>query len=473
MICTTTRTATCRRGKGMGGALALCGALGAFALAGCASYSSDGGFDAVAGTTQSKLGKEVRWWRSAEERERGAARVSKLLRQPLSVDDAVQIALLNNPGLQASFEVLGVSEADLVQAGQLPNPSFTLRHASASGTYDIEETASISVLGLLTGPYRRSIEKRRFQAAQDAAAAEVLKLAALTREAYFNALAARESTRYLETIKQGAATGAELARRMRAAGNWNRIDEARQQSFSLSAALAWERARAAEMMARENLGALLGLGADAPQLELAESLPELPPRIEPLAPVEQAALDNRIDLKLMRERLDALARDLKLTQATRLVNVLEVGAARVRQGTSDAPYESGYEVRLEVPLFDGGETRLRRAQAIYTQAVDELKEAAILARAEVRKAYARYQALHEIALRQRDEALPLRKAISAEDRKRYDAAQISVFDLLADARSEVGAVNEVIESERDFWIAKSALDAALVGGTPNGGMEPW
>jgi outer membrane protein TolC len=474
MACMTARAAPGRRGNGWGAAFGLCGAFGAFALAGCATFSSDGGFDAVANATRSRLGKEILWSRSAEERERSAALVAKLLAQPLSVDDAVQIALLNNSGLQAAFEMLGISEADLVRAGRLPNPSFTLRHASAGGVYDIEETVSVSVLGLLTGPYRHAIEKRRFQAAQDAAAATVLELAARARRAYFSALAARESARYLETMKEAAQTGAELARRMRAAGNWNRIDEARQQSFSLGAALAWERARAAEEVALENLAAILGLAGDVPELKLAERLPDLPPGIEPLPPLEQAALDNRVDLKLMRDRIDALARDLKLTKATRFVNVLDAGAARIRQGAAEEPYESGYEVRLEVPLFDGGETRVRKAQALYTRAVDELGEAAIMARAEVRTAYARYRALHEIALRQRDEALPLRRTISAEDLKRYDAAEISVFDLLADARSEMSAVNEFIESERDFWIAKSELDAALMGGgAPGGGTEPW
>jgi outer membrane protein TolC len=462
-----TRGALCRR------AFPMCAVLGALALTGCATFSRDGGFDAVANTVQSRLGKDVHWWRSDEERSRAQARVAELLERPLSVDDAVQIALLNNSALQASFQELGISEADLVQAGRLPNPGFTLRHAGADGVYDIEETASISVLALLAAPYRHGIEKRRFAAAQDAAAAEVLELAARTREAYFTALAARESARYLATIEQTAETGAELARRMREAGNWNRIDEARERSFYLAAALASERAQANQTVALDDLAAVLGLAADAPAPALAEHLPELPPDVETLPPIEQTALDNRVDLKVMRERIDALARDLKLTRATRFVNVLDAGAARIRQGTAEQPYETGYELRLEVPLFDGGAARVRRAEAVYDEAVDRFAQAAIEARAEVRKAYARYRALHEIALRLRDEALPLRRTISEENQKRYGAAQISVFDLLADARSEMGAVDEVIQSERDFWIAKSELDAALVGPAPKGVKASW
>src|ERR1700689_4514461 len=217
----TTRVRGYRRAYRLRAALAL-------GLAGCATFSRDGGFGDVADSAQRRLGQEVRWLRTPEERAQAHAQVAALLREALSVGEAVQVALLNNTGLQAAFQELGISETELVQSGRLPNPRLTLRHASAGGVYDIEETASISVLSVLTAPYAHAIEKRRFSAAQDAAAAEVVRLAARTREAYFNALAARESARYLATVKDAAETGAELARRMRAAGNWNRIDEGRE-----------------------------------------------------------------------------------------------------------------------------------------------------------------------------------------------------------------------------------------------------
>ena len=136
-------------------------ALGALSLAGCTTFSRDGGFSGVADTAQARLGKEVRWLRTPEERAEAQAQVAALMQSPLSVDEAVQIALLNNPALQAAFQELGISEAELVQSGRLPNPRLTLRHASAGAVYDIEETASISVLSVLTAPYAHAIEKRQ------------------------------------------------------------------------------------------------------------------------------------------------------------------------------------------------------------------------------------------------------------------------------------------------------------------------
>jgi outer membrane protein TolC len=444
----------------MNGAMML---LGTLVLAGCATFSDDGGFAAVAHTTHERLGKEVRWARTAGEQADIDREVAQLLQQPLSADSAVQIALLNNGQLRASFQALGISEADLVQSGRLPNPRFTLLHASAAGQYDIEETLTVNVLALLTAPYAHRIEKRRFAEAQDALMVDVLQLAGRAREAYFAALAARESAHYMLNVKAAAEVGAELARRMRAAGNWNRLDEARQRGFYTDAALGLLRAQLAESVARESLTQLLGLPEDPARLPLAEHLPELPPAIAELPNVEQTALQNRIDLKMMRTRIDALAEHLHLVKATRFVNVLEAGPARVRQGPRSEPFETGYEVTLEVPIFDSGAARVRKAEAIYAQAVEQYAQAAVEIRSDVRKAYARYRTAYEVAARERDEVLPLRKSISEQDLLRYNAAQISVFDLLADARAEIMAVNDHIQSVRDFWIAKSALDTALLG----------
>ena len=435
----------------------------ALALSGCAQFSRDGGFEPIARTTRERIGQEVRWARTPEERAKSDRQIAALVAHPLSVNDAVQIALLGNGALQASFQELGISEADLVQSGRLPNPGFTFRHAVGGGVYDIEETLSMNVIALLTEPYLHRVEERRFQEVQNAVTLEIVQLAERTRDAYYSALAASESVKYREQVQAAAEAGAELARRMREAGNWNRLDEARERGFYEDASLSLERARLAETVARENLAQLLALGPGSESFRLADRLPDLPAAVEEAPDPGNAALDDRIDLALMRARIDALAANLHLTRATRFVNVLDAGPTRVKQGPSSEPYETGYELRLEIPIFDSGEARVRKAEAVYAKAVEEFRQAAIDARAEVRRAYARYRAAHAIALRERDEVLPLRQSISREDLKRYDASQISVFDLLADARAESAGVDDFIQSQRDFWIAKSALDTALIG----------
>ncbi len=162
-------------------------------------------------------------------------------------------------------------------------------------------------------------------------------------------------------------------------------------------------------------------------------------------------------------RMDELQRNLKLTRSTRFINVLDVGATRVQQGSRDAPYERGYTITLEVPIFDGGSARVKKSAAIYAQAVDRFTQAAIEARSQIRLAYADYRAAFELATQQRDEVLPLRKAIAQENLLRYNASQISIFELLSGAREQAAGFDGYIQRVRDFWIAKSQLDAALLG----------
>jgi outer membrane protein TolC len=444
--------------------------LAALGLGACAGFTPDGGFDAVAHATRTHLGKEVKWPRSAQAQAEVDARVAALLAHPLSVEDAVQIALLNNHMLQAAFEELGISEAELVQAGRLPNPRFDLRHAGAAGQYDIEETLSFNVLALLTMPYAHDIEKRRFAQTQNLSVQRVAQLAKDTRDAFYAAIAARQSLNYLQQVRIAAETGAELAHRMVSAGNWNRLDQAREQSFYSEAVQNLTRARLAEESARERLLGLLGLPAQPspqpsaqPALQLAEVLPELPASLEPLPDVERAVLQGRLDLQLMRLHIDELSKSLGLTKSTRFVNVLDIGATRVRQGSRQEPYERGYTVTLEVPIFDSGAARVKKSEAIYAQAVDRFTQAAIEARSQIRVAYANYRAAFELAQRQRDEVLPLRQAIAQQNLLRYNASLISIFELLSDAREQAISVDGYIQSVRDFWIAKSRLDGALLG----------
>jgi outer membrane protein TolC len=436
----------------------------ALGVAGCAGFSKDGGFSVVAEASRARLGKDVEWPRTPEDRAKVDALVAELLAHPLPVEDAVQIALLNNRGLQARFQELGISEAELVQAGRLPNPRFDLRHASAAGQYDIEETLSFNVLALLTMPYVHGIEKRRFARTQNSIVLIVAQLAKDTREAFYAAVAARQSLDYAQKVRSAAETGAELANRMVASGNWNRLDQAREQSFFNDSVRSLTRAQLAEVSAREKLLQLMGVPQPpAAAVQFAAALPELPASLDDLPDVERAVLQNRLDLRLMRMRLDELKDRLNLTASTRFVNVLDLGATRVRQGPREEPYERGYALALEVPIFDSGAARVKKSEAIYAQAVDEFAQAALEARSQIRVAYAAYRAAFEQARQLRDAVLPLRQTITQQNLLRYNASQIGIFELLSDAREQALGVDDYIQSVRDFWIAKSRLDGALLG----------
>lgn len=216
-------------------------ALSAVALTGCATFSDDGGFRSVEQTARERLNKEVVWPRTDEERSALQQRVNELLARTLTADDAVQIALFNNRGLRAAFFDLGISEAELVQAGRLPNPHFSMLRASKAEEggreYKIEQALTFNVFALITMPLAVQVEQRRFEQTQRLAAIEVVRVATEAREAYFSAVAAEESVRYLRKVKTAAEAGAELARRMARIGNFSKLRQAREQAFYADAAL--------------------------------------------------------------------------------------------------------------------------------------------------------------------------------------------------------------------------------------------
>jgi outer membrane protein TolC len=434
---------------------------GTAVLGGCASFSPDGGFSAVEQVTKDRVGKEVRWARSDADRDSIDMRVSELLAKPLTVDDAVQVALLNNRGLQATFQELGIAEADLVQAGRLPNPGFAFARKTQGSALEIERLFVFNLAHLIAIPLVKEVESRRFAQTQALVTLQVLSLAADTRKAYFNAVAAEETVRYTRQVMRAADASAELARRMEQVGNFNKLQRAREQSFYADAALNVARAEQAQRSTRERLTRLLGAWGAQSQFTLPERLPDLPKSTIDLPDLEQVALEQRLDVRGARLFAEQTAKNLGLTRTTRLVNVLEFGV--IRNSFSDAPSQPGYEIGFELPLFDWGDARVARAESIYMQALDRAAQTAINARSEVREAYTGYRSAFDIARHHRDEIVPLRQRIAEENVLRYNGMLIGVFELLADARAQIVSVNNAIESLRDFWIAQADLDMALIG----------
>ena len=147
------------------------------------------------------------------------------------------------------------------------------------------------------------------------------------------------------------------------------------------------------------------------------------------------------------------------------MNVLELGYER--DSFSDAPRKTGYEIELTLPIFDWGDARSAKAQALYTRALNRTAQTAIHARSQVRELHGHYRTAYGIARHYREEIIPLRKSISEENLLRYNGMLISVFELLADSREQVGAVMGAIEALRDFWVADANLETALMTGTPS------
>ena len=433
----------------------------ALLLTGCASFSPDGGLDDVSTLTRERTGQAVQRQSTESDAESVDRRVSELLGKPLTPDAAVQVALLNNKGLQASLAELGVAEADLVQAGRMRNPGFSFGRMRGGHDVEIERSIGVDLIGLLTMPLRSKIESRRFEQAKLQAASQAVRLAADTRKAFFNAVTAHQTAQYMEQVGSAAEASAELARRMAAVGNLSKLDQAREQAFHADAIAQLARARHNATAAREQLSRLMGVWGAQAAFTLPDRLPALPKTPDVMENIEAMAMRQRIDVQMATQDAETTAGALGLSRATGFINVFHV--AYQNKSTTDASRENGYEVELELPIFDWGQSRTAKAEAIYMQSVHRAADTAVRARSEVREAYSAYRTSYDLAKHYLEEVVPLRKKISDEMLLRYNGMLVSVFELLSDARSQINSVNAAIEAQRDYWLADTDLRAAING----------
>lgn len=436
--------------------------LASLALTGCASLSPDAGFAPLQDQTRQRLGHELAWPRDDAQRAQAEQRVAVLLAQPLSADAAVQIALLNHRGLRAALFDLAVLDAERVQAGRLPNPGFSIGRMAKGDEREIERSLHFDLARLLALPAAAEVAQRRLAQTRQELALQVLSTATQARQRQIEAVAAEEQLRQARRVMAAAEAGAELARRLADVGNISRLQQAREHALYADAALAVARAQADAAGAREALIRALGLwGAQLEQLKLPERLPDLPAQPRDLPEVERQAIAQRLDVHSARQAAELRAAELGLTRRTRFINVLELGLAR--NSSNEAPTQRGLELSLELPLFDWGEARNARAEALYLQALERTADVAINARSEAREAYQRYRGAWEIAQHHARQIVPLRQRIADENLLRYNGMLIGTLELLADARGQIASVAAAISAKRDFLLAEAQLDQALLG----------
>ncbi len=433
----------------------------AAALSGCATTSPDDAAAGVAALVQQRTGAAPRL--AGADGQALGQEIDALLDEPVSMDTAVQVALLNHPGLQATYWEVGVAQADLAQAARLRNPSIGFSRLSGGGEVEIERSITLDLAGLLTMPLRQRMESRRFDAARLTVAGAIERHAIDTRKAWVEAVAAQQALAYARQVNASSEAAAELMGRMAKAGNASALDLAREQAAYADTAASVMRAARSLDGARERLARHLGVWGSQARFVLPERLPELPAAPRAPARIEQAALERRLDVQAARVAAQHTAADLGLTRTTRFVNVLELGAHDKRQ-TGSARAE-GYEVGLELPLFDWGGARVARAEAAYMQALHRVADIAVAARSEAREGYLGYRASYDLARHYRDEVIPLRKKIADETLLRYNGMLASPFELLSDAREQAQAVASYIDALKEFWLADAALDSALGGRT--------
>ena len=190
--------------------------LGALSLPALAGAPHAAPMRPVEKAVQERTGLAVRVQQDAAARETALAEVRALLRKPLTVNRAVQIALLNNRELLATFEDVGVSAADLREAGMWKNPSFDLSvrfpDRPPSGA-NWEEAVAFDLLDLLMLPLRKRVAADHLAAAQLRVADETVRLVAEVKTAMYALQADDAMLAHRRTIADIQNSAVDLAQR--------------------------------------------------------------------------------------------------------------------------------------------------------------------------------------------------------------------------------------------------------------------
>jgi outer membrane protein TolC len=199
---------------------------------------------------------------------------------------------------------------------------------------------------------------------------------------------------------------------------------------------------------------------------LPSALPGLPHSMRSVRAIEQDAVNTRVDVQMARLEMEAMARSYGLTRKTHFLNVLDAaGISKTQKDRGEKRADGGgYELVLEVPLFDFGRSNVREAEQRYLEAANRLGQMGVNAASEAREAYGTYRATYAIARKHEGEVLPLHQTISAETELQYNAMQVDAFALLEAARARAKAKVASIEAKRNFWLASTDLSVAVLGG---------
>ncbi|MCC6424365.1 MAG: TolC family protein [Phycisphaerales bacterium] len=430
-------------------------------LAGCASVPRDAGFKEVQTIVAQRTGQLVQWRGNSADDVAVDHAVDALLIHELTADQAVQVALLNNLDLQATYEDLGIAQADLVQAGLLKNPTLSIERRFRGQAAEIDVAQDF--LDLLALPMRKKMAEAQFEEARLHVAHEVLQLTTDVKIAYYTCQAREQLLQRLRLIVDLNKTAAELARRQHEAGTLNELDTANLTVIYDQSKVEVALAETQLTADRERLNRLMGLWGAQTTWKIAPQLPALPTTEISLHGLESLAVSARLDLAQRRRQIESAAQALGITQTFRYIPVITLSAHYEHE--VEPEHSFGPAVEIGIPLFDQGQAQVARGKALLAQNQRRYAALAIEIRSKVRESRDRMIAQRNLAeyykglLQQRLRILNLTLL-------QYNGMFKSPYDLLLAKQQEAATEQAYIDAWRDYWIARTELEREMGGRLP-------
>jgi cobalt-zinc-cadmium efflux system outer membrane protein len=437
-------------------------------VVGCAQIPKEAGFDDVKGLVGQRVDYNLYWNQVTAADPEVKKAIEELLKNKLTPETAVQIAVLNNPNLQAVYEDLGMTQADVVAAGLLENPvvfgqARFPNKSEESTNYEFGITQNF--LNILMLPARKKLSAIRFEQVKLHVADEVIRLVADVRKSYYTTLGAKQIRDLRSEITSAAQSSFELAQRLHSAGNIGDLELATENVHFAQAKLELANSETALLDAREQLTRLMGLWGPETNWPIPEQLPDIPDDEIPLVHLESMAIENRLDLAAEKKAVEALAQALGITIDWRWVGQIEVGISSERE--TDRTWVTGPSLAIELPIFNQRQTDIARLEAQLRRSQKRLTAQAIEIRSEVRSLRNRLIMQRNLIDHYRHTVLPLREQIVSLTLKNYNFMLMGAFDLIMAKQQEFESYQKYLEAVRDYWVIRADLQRSLGGRLPS------
>lgn len=426
-------------------------------LAACTSVPADRGMSDVGALVATRDGVSM----PIPGAEEGNALVDGLLSQPITAESAVRVALLRNPAMQSVYARLGISNADLLEASRLSNPTL-----SVSGLVPNDGSAvrigyglAQNFTDLLFLHAKTDIAAGELSRAKEIAAREIQTLNSDVTAAWYELVAAQQVASMRALVATAARTASDLAQRFFAAGNVTELDLLMQQSAATKADLDVEGAQAAAKTAHNKLNQLMGLPASMSEWHTTEQLPLPVAREDELATLRDLAMRYRLDLQAKDHELETMGKVHSLAERWRWLGVVNVGVEGERD--NDGTHLIGPAISLQLPVFNQGQSsvlrtqaQLEQVQAERTHLQTEIDNAVTTAHGKVAESRSRTE-------RYRSEQIPQREQIVARTQEYVNYMLVGVFDLVRVQQDEYDAYQAYLEALRDYWLARVDLSRTI------------
>ena len=437
------------------------GALGALALSllsSCATIDADADFRESARLASERTGiADISW--SPDDEALIQATIETSIANGLTLNQAVWIALVNNPELLAALQAVGISRAEFVASSLPPNPTFSFTRLESEVGFVETISLAMSVLDLVLTPLQSQAASARLDAARFGAARHAVDLTFQVREACFRLLALESAERITQEQTDLLGQSVESSRRRLSAGEADRVDVNLLNADLLSSQLDQVSTHRDVRLARIDLALLLGLAARSDELSLVGEWPAVGSSADPQALVEQA-LSRRLDLLEARARVRAAEEDLSI-EGGRVVSDISLGVEREHTGVE--PDLLGPTLGVTLPIFHQNQPGIARARFELIRRTEELRAAENRSIAEVIAAQETLSANRELLELLELEVLPLARSSVETALRAYQADRHDLLVLISAQRTLLRERRAYVQTLLEQAIAWAALERAAGG----------